>query len=284
MTANTPRTTAPQGARQIAKIFKAASQAEGAGALVHRTIGNHALSVLDPFLLLDEFELKADRRSPGFPDHPHRGFETVTYMFSGTMTHRDNAGNAGTIGPGEVQWMTAGKGLVHSETPDYATGDVHGMQLWVNLPAKDKMIAPRYQDIPLGDIVDVAGDGYTAKLIAGELGGQTGPVTDIAVAPLYADITLTGTADVHLPVGATRTAFLYGIAGDVQTKGGAVAPRALAVMTDGDTIAVSGAAGTRFLLVAAEPIGEPVARYGPFVMTTREEIIQAVEDFKNGRL
>jgi len=269
--------------RQIAKTFKAASQAEGAGALVHRTIGNAALSVLDPFLLLDEFELKKSAGSPGFPDHPHRGFETVTYMFGGSITHADNHGNFGKIGPGEVQWMTAGKGLVHSETPDYNDGDCHGMQLWVNLPAKDKMMKPRYQDIPLDDITRVEGPGFSGKLIAGDFAGKTGPVSDIAVEPLYIDLTLDGTAPVTIATGDTRTVILYGVKGTTKTKGGKVLPRQMAVMTDGDTVEISGEKGTQIILIAAEPIGEPVARYGPFVMNTREEIVQAVEDFNRGR-
>lgn len=270
--------------RKIAKIFPAITQKEGAGATVHRTIGNQALSVLDPFLLLDEFELSADEKSPGFPNHPHRGFETVTYMFNGHMAHGDNKGNGGVIGPGEIQWMTAGRGLVHSETPDYGMGDVHGMQLWVNLPAKDKMIPPRYQDIELGDIPVIDGDGYSAKLIAGELDGVTGPVRDIAIVPFYVDVTLKGTDVVRFTIGETKTAFVYGLSGTVHTTGGSVKPRDMAVMTDGDSIEVKGKPGDRFIIIAGEPIGEPVARYGPFVMNTEAEIRQAIMDFNAGKL
>lgn len=269
--------------RQIAHTRQATTQAEGAGATVHRTIGTQDLSVLDPFLLLDEFEFKASTGG-GFPDHPHRGFETVTYMFKGKMAHEDTAGNAGIIGPGEVQWMTAGAGLVHSEMPqpeDDGSDLIHGMQLWVNLPAKDKMIAPRYQDIEAAHIPTITGDGYTAKLIAGEVEGVSGPVTEIAVNPLYMDVTLTGES-AFFHVGADRTAFLYTLTPGIKTDGLSMAARTLAVLTDGDTIAILGRPGDRFMLIAAEPIGEPVARYGPFVMNTREEIMSTIEDWNKG--
>lgn len=267
--------------RSIEKLVRAQRQSEGVGATVHRTIGRPDLSVVDPFLLLDEFELKPGTGA-GFPEHPHRGFETVTYMFSGRIGHKDTSGNAGVIGPGGVQWMTAGRGLVHSEMPVEDGSVVHGMQLWVNLPAKDKMKTPRYQDITATDIPAIAGDGYSARLIAGDLAGKTGPVRDIAVRPLYADITLTGGTAI-LPVQPGHTVFLYGITGAAEIEGQTLGPRMLAILGDGDTLRVTGEKDTRFILAAGAPTREPVARYGPFVMNTREEILATIDDWNAGR-
>ena len=265
--------------RQIAGLLPAQSMAEGADARVHRTIGTRALSVLDPFLLLDEFEL-ADTAA-GFPDHPHRGFETVTYMFEGEIEHRDAVGHRGVIGPGDTQWMTAGRGIVHSEKPVKGKGTIRGLQLWVNLPSADKMICPKYRDARAADVPVVTGEGYSARLIAGSLGGARGPIGDITVAPLYAIVTLTG-GKAMLDVPEGHTAFLYGIKGKAQLVNGYVPPRHLAVLTDGQGFAVEGEAGTEFLLVAAAPIKEPVARYGPFVMNTEDEIRETLNEWHSG--
>jgi len=256
---------------------------EGEGVTVHRSIGRRGLMNLDPFLLLDEMDIAADAIGAGFPDHPHRGFETVTYMLSGEMRHGDKLGNAGRIGPGDAQWMTAGRGIVHSEMPVTNGEALRGFQLWVNLPAEKKMIAPRYQDVSKNQIPTVKGEGFEAALIAGTLLGETGPIVDVAVGPLYADVTLTKNGNITIPVPEGHTVFLYGIDSEFGIEGVPIPNRTLAVLTDGDGVTVTGEKDTRFLLVAGAPIGEPVARYGPFVMNTREEILATLDDWNEGR-
>lgn len=270
--------------RKIKSLFAAEATPEGQGVTVHRSIGRRGLMNLDPFLLLDEMDISADAKNAGFPDHPHRGFETVTYMLSGKMTHRDSGGNQGTIGPGDIQWMTAGHGVIHSEIPASEGVPVRGFQLWVNLPAAQKMIAPRYQDVMSKDIPTVEGDGYRTQLIAGTLGGVSGPVTEIAVKPFYADFTLTIDGEISLPVPEGHTAFIYGIDSDLDIGGETVPNRTLAILADGDHVKISGKKGDHFLLVAGAPIGEPVARYGPFVMNSTKEIQATLDDWNNGRL
>ncbi|WP_262692528.1 pirin family protein [Kordiimonas aestuarii] len=270
-------------ARKIAQLYQAVATPEGQGVTVHRSIGRPDLSVLDPFLLLDEMVLPRDARGAGFPEHPHRGFETVTYMLSGRMEHGDRVGNSGVIGPGDAQWMTAGRGIIHSEMPVASDEDVHGFQLWVNLPAAKKMIAPRYQDVSKAEIPTVVGDGFKAQLVAGSLLGQEGAVKDIAARPFFADVTLTDDGDVTLPVDDGHTAFLYGIRGGLVVAGDAVPTRTLAILSDGDHVVVRGKQGARFLMIAGAPNNEPVARYGPFVMNTREEIIATIDDWNKGR-
>lgn len=189
----------------------------------------------------------------------------------------------GEIGPGDAQWMTAGRGIVHSEMPTSNGVDIRGFQLWINLPAADKMKHPRYQDIARNDIPTVEGDGFAVRLVAGNLSGHKGPIRDIAVNPLFADITLTRSGEITLPVPAGHSAFLYGIDEGFSVDGAPVATRAIAVLDDGETVKVAGKKGTRLLLVAAAPIGEPIARQGPFVMNTREEIKTAFGDWKEGR-
>lgn len=268
--------------RKIKTLFEAQAMAEGRGVTVHRSIGRKGMTNLDPFLLLDEMVLPKTAKGAGFPEHPHRGFEAVTYILSGRMQHGDTEGNKGIIGPGDAQWLTAGRGVIHSEMPVGSEEDVHGFQLWVNLPSAQKMIAPRYQEVSANTIPTVKGNGYEARLIAGSLNGENGPITDIAVAPFYADITLTGD-QASLPVPLGHTAFLYGIQGGFNVEGQAVPTRVLTVLADGDKVVIKGRPGTRFLLVAGAPISEPIARYGPFVMNTREEIISTIDDWNTGR-
>jgi quercetin 2,3-dioxygenase len=277
--------------RSVVRIISGQPTSDGAGVRLTRMIGTPALEQLDPFLLLDEFKSdRADDYLAGFPDHPHRGFETVTYMLAGAMEHRDHAGNHGELQPGSVQWMTAGRGIVHSEMPRQRDGLMWGFQLWVNLPARDKMIAPRYQDIAPERVPEAKlGDGATARVIAGEVGGVRGPVEGITTEPLYLDVHLSSDAAVELPVTSGHNAFAYVYEGRA-TLGPAssaldVGTGQLAVLSDGDALRVAaGSAGARLLLLAARPLGEPIARYGPFVMNTREEILQAVDDYRNGRL
>lgn len=274
--------------RIINRVIAAEPASDGAGVALHRSIATNAVPDLDPFLLLDEFNSEnPDDYIAGFPDHPHRGFETVTYMIDGRMRHKDSAGNEGVLTPGSIQWMTAGRGIVHSEMPEQEDGRMRGFQLWVNLPAKDKMVAPRYQEFAPEDLAVVThGDGTEVRIVAGSHAGQTGPVSDIAVDPLYLDITLPAGATIRQPTPLGHTAFVYTFGGEaVQITGTKVPYRHLGLLSDGEAVAIRNVSETdsRVLLVAGAPFNEPIARYGPFVMNTREEIMQAFDDFKSGR-
>ncbi len=274
-------------ARTITRRVRGQPASDGAGVRLTRVIGQSALDMLDPFLLLDEFgsDQPGDYIA-GFPDHPHRGFETVTYMLDGRMRHGDNQGNSGLLESGSVQWMTAGRGIVHSEMPEQEEGLMRGFQLWVNLPAKDKMSAPRYQDIAPEKIPEIEPVvGVTVRVVAGRFGDTEGPVAGIATQPLYLDIALAPGATLEVPVPAGHNAFAYVFEGDGVTLAGEDLDRSeLAVLSDGDAVTLAaGDEAARVLLVAGRPLREPVARYGPFVMNTRQEIIQAVEDFNAGR-
>ena len=271
--------------REVGRVVRGMAASDGAGVKLNRVIGGPDLPQLDPFLLLDEFRSDdAADYLAGFPEHPHRGFETVTYMLAGRMRHRDNQGNTGLLGPGSVQWMTAGRGIVHSEMPEQENGLMQGFQLWVNLPAKDKMTAPRYQDIEPGRIPEVESTGARVRVIAGSYRGVRGPVQADATAPLYLDVFLEdGEFEAAVPV--EHNAFVYVYEGSLEVAGRAVTRGELAVLRGGDKVAASaGAAGARFILVAGRPLKEPVARYGPFVMNRPEEIQQAMRDFTEGRL
>ena len=271
--------------REVGRVVRGMAASDGAGVKLNRVIGGPDLPQLDPFLLLDEFRSDdAADYLAGFPEHPHRGFETVTYMLAGRMRHRDNQVNTGLLGPGSVQWMTAGRGIVHSEMPEQENGLMQGFQLWVNLPAKDKMTAPRYQDIEPGRIPEVESTGARVRVIAGSYRGVRGPVQADATAPLYLDVFLEdGEFEAAVPV--EHNAFVYVYEGSLELAGRAVTRGELAVLRGGDKVAASaGAAGARFILVAGRPLKEPVARYGPFVMNRPEEIQQAMRDFTEGRL
>ena len=278
--------------RQIQKTVRGLPTSDGAGVKLTRVIGQPALMELDPFLLLDEFGTdKPEDYIAGFPSHPHRGFETVTYMLDGRMRHKDNHGHEGLLGPGSVQWMTAGRGIVHSEMPEQEQGRMRGFQLWINLPARDKMTAPRYQEYAADSIPVVpAGrlpQGVAAKVIAGGFCEVHGPIRQPATEPLYLDLTLAADSKVEVPVPRGHSAFAYVYEGSVAVGEPAdaapiVAPM-LAVLGDGDAVLLRGvAAASRVILVAARVLGEPIARYGPFVMNTRDEIRRAVEDFNSG--
>ncbi|MGI9224767.1 MAG: pirin family protein [Woeseiaceae bacterium] len=274
--------------RTVTRVIRGTSTSDGAGVRLTRVIGGPALPDLDPFLLLDEFGSDSpDDYIAGFPDHPHRGFETVTYMLDGRMRHRDNQGNSGLLGPGSVQWMTAGRGIVHSEMPEQEDGLMRGFQLWVNLPASDKMTEPRYQDIGASDIPDVElENGARVRVLSGKFDDVTGPVAGVAVQPLYLDIELPAGTSLSPVMPPDHTAFLYVFEGDLVAgaTGEAVRKHELAVLGTGDEVSlVAGDDGARTILVAGRPIGEPVARYGPFVMNTREELQQAFADFSAGR-
>lgn len=280
--------------RGVSRVFTAPRASDGDGVELRRAFPGTELTELDPFLLLDQMGpmefAKGDPR--GFPPHPHRGFETVTYLLSGEMQHRDSWGNRGTLRPGDVQWMTAGSGLVHSEMPGDGLkkngGRLHGFQLWINLPRKDKMIAPRYQDTNSERIpVAVEAEGKVrAKVIAGESLGTKG-VIDTRIPILYLHVTVEPGAEFTQSVPKTENAFAFVVDGEGTFGGRRVGQNQVAVFDragENVTVRNHGAAPLSFLLIAGEPIGEPVARYGPFVMNTREEVVQAVDDFRNGRM
>lgn len=272
--------------RKIDNVYDPLPASDGAGVKLLRAIGQPALGVFDPFLLLDEFGSdKADDYIGGFPSHPHRGFETVTYMLDGVMHHKDSTGAEGDLIPGAVQWMTAGRGVIHSEMPRQKEGRMWGFQLWVNLPAAKKMSAPRYQNIPPEDIPVVRrNDGTIVKVIAGEVDGSRGPVDGIAVEPTYIDVTLPPGAGFSFPVPEGHNVFVYILDGEVGFGDTKVGVSKLATFGAGDEIeGTGGADGGRFLLIAGRPLDEPIARGGPFVMNTKEEINQAISDYQNGK-
>jgi redox-sensitive bicupin YhaK (pirin superfamily) len=272
--------------RPVTKVVRGQRSSDGAGVRLTRVIGGRALPDLDPFLLFDEFgSEEASDYIGGFPDHPHRGFETVTYMLAGRMRHGDNKGNTGLLGPGSVQWMTAGRGIVHSEMPEQEEGLMHGFQLWVNLPAKDKMTDPRYQDIAPERIPVVdAGGGVRVRVIAGRFGEVEGPVSAVVTEPIYLDVALTAGAKFEVPLPAAHNAFAYVFEGAAQIAGEKVGRGELAVLGRGDRFEVeAGAEDARFVLIAGRPLHEPVAKYGPFVMNTADEIRQAVYDYQSGK-
>ena len=282
--------TATADAARIIRHVRGMPASDGAGVELTRVIGSPQLPDLDPFLMLDEFGTDTpEDYLAGFPEHPHRGFETVTYMLDGRMRHKDNHGNEGLLVPGSVQWMTAGRGLVHSEMPEQEAGRMRGFQLWINLPARDKMTAPKYQEFaPAGLPVVTPAAGVSVKIIAGEVDGVAGPIVQPATDPVYLDITLqAGTAWTYaLPEG--HNAFAYVYEGSLQVgEGEAARPLAqqeLAVLGGGARLRLqAGTSETRLILVAGRPLREPVARHGPFVMNTREELMQAFVDFEQGR-
>lgn len=274
--------------RPAAHIVHGLPVSDGAGVKLNRLIGTPQLDQVDPFLMLDEFRSDdAADYIAGFPEHPHRGFETVTYMLAGRMRHADNKGHEGRLDAGSVQWMTAGRGIVHSEMPEQENGLMWGFQLWVNLPGKDKMTAPRYQEIPASEIptAPLAG-GVTIKVIAGEVAGVRGPISGIATAPAMFDVALPAGAEAILPVPTTHAVFLYPFEGAITMPGSGerVLHRELAVLGSGDAVRLAAVGGhARVLLVAGKPLHEPVARYGPFVMNTAQEIRQAAMDYQAGR-
>ena len=275
--------------RQVARIVRGLPTSDGAGVKLTRVIGQPALDMLDPFLMLDEFrsDSGADYIA-GFPEHPHRGFETVTYMLAGRMRHGDNQGNSGLLTPGSVQWMTAGRGIVHSEMPEQEDGLMQGFQLWVNLPAKDKMIAPRYQDVAPERIPEVQlAPGVKARVLVGEQAGVRGPVDNVATDPLYLDLHLDAGASAEINIPAGHNGFVYVYEGRIKVGDGAASALLrgdLGVLSrGGEKVRIEAPVAARAILVAGRPLNEPVAKYGPFVMNTQQQIIQAVEDFRSGR-
>ena len=281
--------------RALKRIIESVATSDGAGVRLRRSLGQSPYARLDPFLMLDEFSsFDANDSIAGFPEHPHRGFETVTYMLDGHMLHEDHLGNRGDLKSGAVQWMSAGRGIIHSEMPQQEQGRMRGFQLWINLPAREKMKPAGYRDIEPGEIplIDLPGGGR-AKLIAGNFTFQerdvAGPIQGLTTDPLYADVDLPAGAAFVQPLSDERNAFIYVFEGgaSVGATGTArtLATHSAGLLGPGDRVEVrAGPEGARFLLLAGKPLGEPIVQHGPFVMNTREEIEQAIRDYQSGEL
>ncbi len=277
--------------RKIETIIEPQAVIEGAGVRLKRSIATRQLDYLDPFLLLDHFASEdPDDYEAGFPLHPHRGIETVTYVLKGEVHHRDTLGNSGSIGAGDVQWMTAGRGIMHEEMPQVRPEGIAGFQLWVNLPAKLKMTPPRYQDIRSAEIPEIKlKDGARIRVITGMVGEVKGPVTGIAAAPIYLDVVVPAQTSSRQPIERGHTAFAYvfegeaKFGGDDKEAGTLISHPRLVVLGDGDELRVkTDEAPVRFLLVSGKPLHEPIARYGPFVMNTQDEIKQTLYELRMG--
>ncbi|MGH8138992.1 MAG: pirin family protein [Steroidobacteraceae bacterium] len=303
--------TEHKGTRAVTRVVRGMPTSDGAGVKLRRVIGQPELAELDPFLMLDEFGTdRPDDYIAGFPEHPHRGFETVTYMLDGSMRHSDNHGHEGVLVPGGVQWMTAGRGIVHSEMPQQQEGRMRGFQLWLNLPSRDKMAVPKYQEFgPERIPVAQPSAGVTVKVIAGKVGSVTGPISQPATDPTYLDVAIEDGAHYVHELPPEHAAFLYVYEGALRVgqstaRHGTATIEAgqLAVLGAGTRVELRGQAAaadtssvgaqarvvvedgkSRAILVAGQPLREPIARYGPFVMNTREQILQAIDDFQSGR-
>ena len=278
---------AARDVRAVALVMNAAPTMEGAGVRLRRSVGTRELSLLDPFLLLDEIHSdRVEDYVKGFPTHPHRGFETVTYMISGYMEHRDSLGQGGQLVAGSAQWMTAGHGIVHSEMPNPDGNVFWGLQLWVNLPRSQKLMKPRYQNVAPDRIPEVSVGGAPVRLVAGALGNEQGPVDGISVQPTLLDVRLPPGGKLEHELPCYHTVFAYVLEGAAHLGAARTAASSgqIAVFGPGQVVAVGSSSGARLLLVAGQKLNEPVARRGPFVMNTQEELEQAYEDYQNGTL
>ena len=288
-TTATPDTTRVLQPRDVERLVQGQATQDGAGVKLVRVLTQDLQRRLDPFLMLDAFGTdNPGDYIGGFPDHPHRGFETVTYMLDGRMRHRDSAGNEGLLVPGSVQWMTAGRGVIHSEMPEQEDGAMEGFQLWLNLPARAKMIAPWYRDIAPAEIPEWQGAGVLARVIAGHSHGAAGAMQREGTEPLYLDLHLAPGARFEQTLPAAHNAFVYVYRGELALGDQAVPVQRMAILantpgSDG-VVLQGGTAGARAILIAGRPLNEPIAQYGPFVMNTQQEIFQAVQDFQAGRL
>ncbi len=275
--------------RRIKHIFKGQPASDGAGVKLTRLFGGSSLEALDPFLMLDEFNSdKADDYIAGFPSHPHRGFETVTYMLEGNMLHQDHLGNEGLLRSGDVQWMTAARGIIHSEMPQQVDGLMRGFQLWINLPASEKMKSPNYKDISAKNIPIVENEQIQIKVIAGEINWNNqlvkGAVHGISTKPLYLDVRLQAKQTFTLPTPSDHAVLVYVFDGQVEIDGAEVQSQHMVQMQLGDLLKVKAKNNAAFLVLAGKPLKEPIAHWGPFVMNTREEIEQAINDYRSGQL
>jgi hypothetical protein len=277
--------------RKVSEVILPIATQDGAGVQLRRSIATPRLDHLDPFFLFDHFGSEnPDDYVAGFPMHPHRGIETITYVLDGDVTHRDSIGNSGVIGAGDVQWMTAGRGILHEEMPHVGPKRLDGFQIWVNLPQRLKMTAPRYQDVPSARIPEVAiAGGSKVRVVAGQVAGVSGAVRDIYAEPTYLDVVLAAGETFEQPIQHGHTGLLYVYRGEVAIGGsdfarGTVVPSPrLAILSDGDVARIHAGSGpARFLLLSAQPLGEPAVRYGPFVMNTEDEIRQALHELRSG--
>lgn len=272
--------------RSVVKSFLSRPTVEGAGVHLRRAFGFHETGLFDPFLMLDHFHSNNPKDyEAGFPWHPHRGIETVTYMIEGKVLHEDSTGNKGVIGDGGIQWMTAGSGIIHSEMPKQSHGTLHGFQLWVNLPAKSKMMNPRYQDIKPDDVPVVSlPDGATVRVAAGVFDGISGPVKDIVAEPMFLDIKIPQKGKFVHKISANHKVVLFVVDGGICVGDSAeIGSEHTLLLGDGESMEIyAGVHGARFLLMAGKPIGEPIAWYGPIVMNTDEELQVAFEEYQNG--
>ncbi len=274
--------------RTVERLVTGRATSDGAGVKLTRVLTQPLQRRLDPFLMLDAFGTdNPDDYIGGFPDHPHRGFETITYMIAGRMRHRDSAGHEGLLENGGMQWMTAGRGVVHSELPEQEEGRMEGFQLWLNLPARDKMCAPWYRDFQSAEIPELTTEaGVTVRLLAGESHGVAGAMQREATEPLYLDLELPAAAGFAQPLAHDHNAFVYVYRGALQIEGTAVPAQHMAILASAaqaDGVILRASAPTRALLIAGKPLGEPIVQYGPFVMATQEEIARAIEDYQAGR-
>jgi quercetin 2,3-dioxygenase len=285
-TVHTPTVAHP---RTVERLVAGQATSDGAGVKLTRVLTQNLQRRLDPFLMLDAFGSdQPDDYIAGFPDHPHRGFETITYMIAGRMRHRDSAGHEGLLENGGVQWMTAGRGVIHSEIPQQEDGVMEGFQLWLNLPARDKMMAPWYRDFKAADLPKLTTEnGVDVTVIAGDSQGVAGAVTRDATAPLYLDIHLPAGTRFEQAVPAGHNAFVYVYRGEVKIAGQAVPVQRMALLansSEADGVVIEASVDAKVLLIAGQPLGEPIAQYGPFVMNTQQEIYQALSDMRDGRL
>jgi quercetin 2,3-dioxygenase len=272
--------------RTILRTLDSQATSDGDGVKIKRIAANGNMGLLDPFLMLDE--IAADDSADyigGFPPHPHRGFETITYMLDGAFTHRDHMGNEGHLRAGGVQWMTTGRGIIHSEMPEQDEGRLHGFQIWLNLPAKDKMQDPRYQEFEPDSIPELdLGAQSKARIISGELKGVRGPITNVATDPTYFDVRLKAGESIDIPIQASYQVLVYVYQGSITLAGQKLKAQQLGQLSEGEKVHIEAEQDCGFLFLAGAPIREPIANYGPFVMNTREEIQQAIEDYNAGRL
>ena len=271
---------------EVKKIIKALNASDGAGVKLKRSIGTPEADYIDPFLMLDEFgsENKDDYLA-GFPPHPHRGIETVTYMLHGEFEHEDSTGAKGRMTPGDIQWMKTGRGIIHSEMPAMSDGKLLGFQLWINMPAKMKMNKPQYDYIKSSQLIQYKDEDKLINLIAGKFEDKEGPVKGHNVEPIYFDIELKENKKINLDVPKTHNSFIYLLKGELKigkNKHEKIGDSTLILLERGTTLEVSASKQSKFLFIAGKPLGEPIARGGPFVMNTKQEILQAIQDYNNG--
>jgi quercetin 2,3-dioxygenase len=281
----TPHHDAPDRPRSVEQLVAGQPTSDGAGVKLTRVLTQPLQRRLDPFLMLDAFGTDNPQDYiAGFPDHPHRGFETITYMIAGRMRHRDSAGHEGLLSSGDVQWMTAGRGVIHSELPEQQDGRMEGFQLWLNLPASAKLRAPWYRDIRSDEIPTfTTPEGVRARVIAGDSHGVEGAVQREVTEPLYLDLELPAGTRFSQSLPASHNAFVYVYRGELEIAGAHVPAQRMAILAnDGEGVVLEARTSSRALVIAGKPLGEPIAQYGPFVMNTRDELVQAVHDFQSG--